>query len=314
MQGAYCLTMYTQYSNSFNLGLAGCSGRSPPQQWSTSSQGEVFVTLADSSKWCLTVQPLPDLDKDFTEPMVIGHRGTTTGAPENTMPAFSYAARVRAQGFETDLRFTKDDVLVLLHDDSLDRTTNCSGKLRDYTLEKLRNCDACAKISPGLSCTVPTFEEALKFAQVQDLFILMDLKESVVERAVPLIKQYNMQGRVLASCWTQDQLGAFYKLLPSVTRHRLQGNLPPDWSHAGLAQEVSLGVQGYSINFGAVAPRPEFVAAARAHMMSVFTWTDDDEDVIAAACKQGHSAVITDSPLLAKVLIAKERAKWKSTL
>jgi glycerophosphoryl diester phosphodiesterase len=61
-----------------------------------------------------------------TTPFNIGHRGASGDAPENTIPAFTLAFTQGANGFETDLRTTKDGVIVLIHDDTVDRTTNCS--------------------------------------------------------------------------------------------------------------------------------------------------------------------------------------------
>ena len=72
---------------------------------------------------------------------VYSHRGESKYAPENTMSAYYLAYLVGSDGIETDLRKTKDDVLVLIHDKSVDRTSNYSGKVADYTFDELLNID-----------------------------------------------------------------------------------------------------------------------------------------------------------------------------
>src|SRR6185312_16951069 len=85
-----------------------------------------------------TVNPLLDLD---ARP-VIAHRGASAYAPENTIPAFELAVRHGADGFELDVRVTRDGAAVVIHDDSLDRTTDLTGLVRARTLAELRAADA----------------------------------------------------------------------------------------------------------------------------------------------------------------------------
>src|SRR5690625_1023085 len=73
---------------------------------------------------------------------VIAHRGAQDGAPENTLPAFLRAVEVGSDGIETDVRVTKDGDLVLIHDETVDRTTNATGPVHSFTTEELRLLDA----------------------------------------------------------------------------------------------------------------------------------------------------------------------------
>ncbi|MDP9139354.1 MAG: hypothetical protein M3O62_00995 [Pseudomonadota bacterium] len=88
-------------------------------------------------------------------PYVSAHRGGAAYAPENTMPAYENAARMGVDDFETDLLRTADDVLVLMHDDTLDRTTDCSGAVADISYADLLECDAAYWFSPGQPTTRP---------------------------------------------------------------------------------------------------------------------------------------------------------------
>lgn len=88
-------------------------------------------------------------------PYVSAHRGGAAYAPENTLPAYENAARLGVDDFEADLLRTADDVLVLMHDDTLDRTTDCSGAVADISYAELLECDAAYWFSPGQPTTSP---------------------------------------------------------------------------------------------------------------------------------------------------------------
>ncbi len=91
-------------------------------------------------------------------PYVSAHRGGAAYAPENTMLAYENAARLGVDDFEADLLRTADDVLVLMHDDTLDRTTDCSGAVIDISYAELSECDAAYWFSPGQPTTSPSDE------------------------------------------------------------------------------------------------------------------------------------------------------------
>ncbi|XP_058971033.1 glycerophosphodiester phosphodiesterase 1 isoform X2 [Pocillopora verrucosa] len=80
-----------------------------------------------------------------SSPVIIGHRGCSLEAPENTLAAFKLAKENGAQGVEFDLDFTKDGVPVIIHDSTVDRTTDGHGKVRDFTYEEIRRLNASAK-------------------------------------------------------------------------------------------------------------------------------------------------------------------------
>jgi glycerophosphoryl diester phosphodiesterase len=96
---------------------------------------------------------------------VIAHRGEHRAHPENTLPAFQAAIDAGADYFELDVRTTSDGRLVLMHDRTVDRTTNGAGAVREMTFDQIRALDAGAKFNPRFAGTrVPSFEEALALA------------------------------------------------------------------------------------------------------------------------------------------------------
>ena len=104
-------------------------------------------------------------------PLAIGHRGAAGVAPENTLPGLRHAVEVGADAVEFDLQVTRDDRLVLLHDPTVDRTTDGSGEVEDLTLQEVRGLDAGHAFTPdrgasfphrGRGVGIPTLEEALE--------------------------------------------------------------------------------------------------------------------------------------------------------
>ena len=136
--------------------------------------------------------------------LIIGHRGDPTVAPENTMPSFTSAIDLKIDGIETDLRVTKDDVVVLIHDATVDRTTNGTGLVKDFLFSELEQLDAGSWFNPKFEGTkIPSFEELLIKVKPTTYFIVMDLKDHGMGFLVSkLVRKYGMESRVIASCWT----------------------------------------------------------------------------------------------------------------
>src|SRR5213594_3703990 len=86
---------------------------------------------------------------ESTRCLVIAHRGASAAAPESTLAAFRLAAKLGADGIELDVRGTADGQLVVIHDASVDRTTDGSGKIAALTLEQLHRFDAGRKFGPS---------------------------------------------------------------------------------------------------------------------------------------------------------------------
>lgn len=129
---------------------------------------------------------------------VYSHRGESKYAPENTMSAYYLAYLVGSDGIETDLRKTKDDVLVLIHDKSVDRTSNYSGKVADYTFEELLNMDFGDEYYKGEK--IVRLTEFLKNFSERNVNVYIELKETGYEKLiVDTLKQYNLKNVVLIS-------------------------------------------------------------------------------------------------------------------
>jgi glycerophosphoryl diester phosphodiesterase len=129
--------------------------------------------------------------------VVISHRGEHLHHPENTLPAFQAAIDAGADYFEVDVRTTADGKLVLMHDGSVNRTTNGTGKVRDLTFAQVRALDAGAKFSPAFTNTqVPTFDEALELASGK-IGIYVDTKDADAKQLIDTIYSHHMEDHVV---------------------------------------------------------------------------------------------------------------------
>ena len=123
--------------------------------------------------------PLSFAQPTVSEPKIIGHRGLMHEAPENTLTDFSTCIKLQI-GIELDIRRTKDGSLIILHDDTLNRTTNGKGNVSDITLQELKNLDAGTWFhSTFKNEKVPTLEEffiLLKTSANKNTMVAVDLK------------------------------------------------------------------------------------------------------------------------------------------
>lgn len=134
------------------------------------------------------------------------HRGASGYYPENTMIAFQKAIEMGCDAIETDIHITSDGVLVLIHDDSVDRTTNGKGLVKDFTFEELRKLDAGSWYDKEYkSEKIPSVEELLKLAKDKNIIINFELKTNqlgnpeVEKKIIDLIKKNKMHDQVILS-------------------------------------------------------------------------------------------------------------------
>lgn len=149
-------------------------------------------------------------------PLISGHRGGRgKGYPENSMETFENTLSYTPATFEIDPRLTKDSVIVLFHDDTLERTSNGTGKVSDYTWEELQNFRLKDPEGNITNYRIPTLEEAIRWARGKTILIL-DKKDVPMERTAQLIT--DMQAEPYVMITVHDGASArffFEKSLPT---------------------------------------------------------------------------------------------------
>ncbi|MBJ7520150.1 MAG: glycerophosphodiester phosphodiesterase family protein [Solirubrobacteraceae bacterium] len=143
---------------------------------------------------------------------LINHRGLSPGFPENTLAAFRNSVALGVDAIEIDMRATKDGEIVIMHDTTVDRTTDGTGAVSDLTLEQIKALDA------GGGERVPTYEESLEAVKGTGVRLLLDIKTAAVtERAVRLTEEHDMVDQVVVGPRTVANLQAFKALNPDLT-------------------------------------------------------------------------------------------------
>jgi len=138
--------------------------------------------------------------KEFNNPesktvLIAAHRGAHIGNCENSILSTKQSIKLGVDIIELDVKVTKDGIPVLMHDGSIDRTTNGKGKVEDYTLAELKQFRLRNWLGILTDETIPTFEEVLKVAKGK-IMIDVDLKTGTLEPVVEVIKRMEMQDQV----------------------------------------------------------------------------------------------------------------------
>jgi glycerophosphoryl diester phosphodiesterase len=231
------------------------------------------------------------LIKDF---MVIGHRGNSSEAPENTLAAINEAFGVGAGMVEVDIHLSRDGVPVVVHDESVDRTTNGKGLVAQLTLAELKTLDAGFWKSPKYAGEkIPTLGEVLLAAKGKGL-ILLDLK--VDNMAAAIARVFDSlglpQNLVMVATQTAAQCEDFRTHLPgSLILYNFEA--PDTWETDFFKKELARGIDG--IELGANWS-PQFVSEAHQHGMPVFAYTINDDSTLRQLIGMGINGIETDIP------------------
>ena len=141
------------------------------------------------------------------------HRGASGNFPENTMLSFEKAIQFGCDGIETDVQMTIDRKLVLIHDERVNRTTDGSGFVKDYTLKRLKKLSAGSWFDKKYNKDrIPTAEELLSLAKKNKILINFEIKTGIIrypgieEKLIKLIYKYNMQNNVMLSSFNHASM------------------------------------------------------------------------------------------------------------
>lgn len=251
-------------------------------------------------------------------PLVIAHRGGAGLWPENTLHAFVRAAALGVDVIETDVRSTADGEIVVIHDESVGRTTNGAGRVGALSLAELKRLDAAHRWSPdggrsfplrGRGVTVPTLREV--FEALPDMRFNIEPKTRETSLAAPLcrlIREHGMAGRVMVGAFSDSALEQFRRECPEVATSASTSEVASflAMQRSGLGNAYSPPMQALQVPEWAGALRVltgDFVEAAHARNLRVHAWTVNSEEDMRRLIGLGVDGVMTDYPdLLLKVL------------
>lgn len=231
----------------------------------------------------------------------VAHRGATGYAPENTIVAFDLAVDMKADYIEIDVQRSKDGELVLIHDTTVDRTTDGTGKVGDLTFEQLRSLDAGSwKGEQFAGEPIPTFEEILDRYHGK-IGILIELKApelypGIEEQVAEVLKERNLDKpqneKIIIQSFNFESVKRVDQLLPKVPVGVLTSNRADTTLEA--LQEFSTYADWFNPSYGIVTE--ELVNQVHSQGMQIGSWTVRSQEAADFLFEMGVDAIITDYP------------------
>jgi len=239
--------------------------------------------------------------KHFPIPIIFAHRGASVYAPENTLSAFELAARQGAQAIEFDVKLSSDRQVIIIHDHTLDRTTNGTGAVARQTLAALRDLDAGSwKSSEFRGEKIPLLDEVLE-AVGKKVLINIELTnyatpfDGLVEKVAPLVQKHALQDRIIFSSFYFPNLLVARRLLPTVPSAQLILNGRAGGLQRLAARFIPLEAEHPYISDVDIA----LVHRAHARGRRVHVWTVNDPADMRRLRACGVDGIFTDDPLVA---------------
>ena len=233
------------------------------------------------------------------------HRGFSGEYPENTMLAFKKAIEAGAEGIELDVHFTKDKEVVIIHDETIDRTTDGSGEVESFTYNQLCEFDAFGRFEGKYGfCKIPTLREYFELVAPIDGFMTnIELKTGIneypgIEKAVlEIIDEFNLRSRIIISSFNHFSVLRFKAIAPDVK--------------CGFLEESRIVDFGsYAKKYGVEYIHPLYKCLTKdvfdevySNGIGINTWTVNDEDAVRFLAENKVDAVIGNYPdMVSRVL------------
>lgn len=244
-------------------------------------------------------------------PLVMAHQGGKGLRPENTLYAFERAVELGVDVLEMDIHTTADGVPVVMHDDTVDDTTNGSGPLLSFTLEELKELDAGYHWSPDGGQTFPYRDQGIRVPTLEEVFAAfpgmpmnIEIKQAEPSMVAPLcqlIREHDMADKVLIASFHDEAIAEFREACPEVATSTGRSETTVLFVLSKLFLETTYGppadaaqVPEYEGSLHVLTPR--FVAAAHNRGLEVHAWTINDEGDMQRMIALGVDGIITDYP------------------
>ena len=245
--------------------------------------------------------------KTLPRPTIFAHRGASAYAPENTLAAFQLALEQRSPAIELDAKLTADGEVVVIHDQTVDRTTNGSGVVRKLPLAALRELDAGAKFDAKFKGEkIPTLAEVFE-AVGSKLFINIEITnyaspfDDLPVKVAELVKRHSLQDRVLFSSFFDLSLCRAHRIAPEVPLGLL--------AFPGIKGIFARSLLGKLTPYQALHPEagdvtPHLLERVHRHNRRIYAYTVNDPQNMRHLFTMGIDGIFTDDPLLALQVLA----------
>ncbi len=270
------------------------------------------ILLAVLAYASIVTRPMPE--HPFTETdrlLAIAHRGGAELWPENTLFAFQNAVRIGADALEFDVHATSDGELVVIHDATVDRTTDGSGRVDEMTWDALRELDAGYRWTAddgasfpfrGMGLRVPSLEEVLNALPDTRMIIeLKDVSDAARVRFSEAIAQCSYPERKVIASFQSESVKYIRDNNPGIATSSTAGEVLGFWVLNSLRLGFAFVAEGETMQ---VPPRfqdltlvsDRFVSGAHRHNVDVYVWTINEEAEMKRHVDHGVDGIITDYP------------------
>lgn len=240
--------------------------------------------------------------QDLPTPAIFAHRGASAHAPENTLPAFQSALDQHADGIELDVTLSADGQVVVIHDSTIDRTTNGKGAVKRMDYAVIRQFDAGSWYGETFKGThIPTLDEVLTLVGDR-IFTNIEIKpfyspmKQLVDKVAKVVTRHSLEKRVIFSSFNPSALVMINRLLPSVPVGFL---LMPGFLGALFKSLFGKSVPYRSLHPHYSAVSPKMIRDARDNGCKILAYTVNKVEDMRRLYAIGIDGIITDDPSLA---------------
>ncbi|MGL5122791.1 MAG: glycerophosphodiester phosphodiesterase [Fusobacteriaceae bacterium] len=229
---------------------------------------------------------------------VFAHRGASGLFPENTLVAFKKAIEMGAKGIELDVQLSKDGVVMVMHDDTLDRTTNGKGRLEKFTLEELKKLDSGFWYSKIYSKEkIPTLEEVIKKLP-KNIKLNIEFKPDkkntakIAQEVYKIVEKYNYSKQVIVSSFYHQSLLEYRKLDKSI-----QMGMLFEYDFINIFDYINKsGINPVSINISKDYVDEDLVKEAHSNNLKVAVYTVNENEEVIKLKKIGVDEIFSNYP------------------
>ncbi|MCP8314036.1 MAG: glycerophosphodiester phosphodiesterase [archaeon] len=221
--------------------------------------------------------------------IVIAHRGASAYEPENTLRAIKRALELNANMIEVDVRLSKDNHIIVIHDDSVDRTTNGKGYVKDLMLEELKKLDA------GKGERIPTLQEVINTVRNKAILIIEIKVLNIEDSVVKIIEKEGIEKEVIITSFYHSILRRI-KELNSIIRTGVIFKC-----HPVKSADLALNAHANSLFPEHKYILKEMVEEVHKHDLEIYPWTIDDLDRANQLIKMGVDGIVTNKPDILKM-------------
>jgi glycerophosphoryl diester phosphodiesterase len=234
--------------------------------------------------------------------LIIGHAGGKKAGPENTLKVFKKAIELKADYIEFDVRLSKDNEIVIIHDPDTYNASAVPGLVKNKTLRELKT------LNVGEGEKIPTFREIIEIANHKINLLLHICSPNMEDQIINILREYDYIKMTIVSCMIHRYLFKYRDLEPTLWLAALENMYYkefPTWNVRSKLINKAMNNKFYAINPEYHLVDAQFVAYAHQSNLKIFPWTINDRNDIQSLINLGIDGIITDDIPLVKNLLGR---------